>query len=146
MSGHSGHNTVDYTVEHLPRLIKRDVLAKVGGQSSYTSSDIAGIVKNAISSFDNSITQGLLSLFPDGVDAIENMTDEEIRAIVIVDNQPHPNIVPAMSGTTALVTLTDPQRNLFVASLGDCQAGKLHCVSTLRTCAEPFPSSRTQRR
>ncbi|KIP06588.1 hypothetical protein PHLGIDRAFT_72468 [Phlebiopsis gigantea 11061_1 CR5-6] len=120
--GHSGHSTVNYTIEKLPGFIKRDILAKVEGQDHYTSSDISNVLKNAISSFDNDITQGLLSLFPEGVEAIEKMTDEEIRAVVVVNDKPHPKIVPAMSGTTALVTLTDPQRNLFVASLGDCQA------------------------
>lgn len=69
---------------------------------------------------------GLLSLFPEGVEAIQRMSDEEIQAIVVVEGKPHPKVVPAMSGTTALVALIDPERNLYVASLGDCQAGEYY--------------------
>ena len=123
ITGHAGHNTVNYTVENLPGLIKQRLLDEVNRKSDVSPAAISNILKSSISTFDDGITQGLLNLFPGGVESIKKMSDEEIQAIVVVDGKPHPNIVPAMTGTTALVALIDPKRNLCVASLGDCQAG-----------------------
>lgn len=128
-TGHSGHNTVDHTAQNLPGIIKRRLLDKVERQGVVNPEVISDILKSSISSFDGEITQGLLDLFPGGAEAIQKMSDEEIQAIVVVDGRPHPKLVPAMSGTTALVALVDPGRNLYVASLGDCQSGKDQLVT-----------------
>lgn len=74
--------------------------------------------------FDESITQGVHELFPGGTDAIARMSDDEIRQVVVVNNWTHPAISRCLTGTTVLVAILDPARNLYVCSLGDCQAGK----------------------
>ena len=99
----------------------------------------------AISEVDDAITRDIVGLFPGGpeqtpgcqiVDArslatqirqIEELSDDEIHAIVNdmqaggVNNA---KVLRGMRGSTVLVSLVDPSgRNLWVASLGDCQAG-----------------------
>lgn len=94
---------------------------KKGG--SLLPSEVAELLKSTISSFDNEVAQGMIGLFPGGPEAIERMSNDEIRAITTVNGQPHPNIIPCLAGTTVLVALLDPARQLYVASLGDSHAG-----------------------
>lgn len=87
---------------------------------------VSDILTKAISSLDEAITRDILALFPGGVDSIASMTDEEIDAIVNDGGQNSAKFLRGMRGTTVLVSLVDPlNENLWVASLGDCQAGML---------------------
>jgi pyruvate dehydrogenase phosphatase len=73
-------------------------------------------------------------LFPSGVGGL---SEQEIRTIINDGGENSARVARGMQGTTALVALLDPTRtNLWVASLGDCQAGKflsaaLLCISVV---------------
>jgi len=94
------------------------------------------MLSSRITAFDNAIAGDVLELFPGGVESLPDLTDEEIQAVV--NDFPIPgggsngagagvNYKKArlcLYGTTALVALVDPaHENLWVANLGDCEAG-----------------------
>ncbi|KAG5652237.1 hypothetical protein H0H81_005731 [Sphagnurus paluster] len=123
--GHAGHETVDHVVETLPGAIQRalaDLVCKDGEPSVETVSDI---LKDTISTLDDDLTKSLLNLFPDP-DVLETLSDEEIRTTINDQESGGVNsdiVTRCMRGTTVLVSLLDPKRcNIWVASLGDCQA------------------------
>lgn len=70
------------------------------------------------------MTNVVKQLFPDEV-SLASLTDEQIKSTI--NGPSNPNnlaILRCMRGTTALVSLIDPKKeNLWVASLGDSQAG-----------------------
>jgi pyruvate dehydrogenase phosphatase len=146
--GHAGEETADYLVESLPPIIQKllsSALAKANG-SSLSHTTVSDILVEAISEVDDAITRDIVGLFPDGpeetprggfvdtsvlapqIRRIEELTDDQINTIV---NDPVNNagVLRGLRGSTALVSLVDPSgKNLWVASLGDCQAGSC-CIS-----------------
>lgn len=88
---------------------------------------IADVFSSAIRAFDDAIANDVLELFPGGLDAVRDMPDEEIYAILNDHADGGHNFKKArlcMYGTTALVALVDPDHeNLWLANLGDCQGG-----------------------
>ncbi len=84
---------------------------------------VVEVLRTAVVSFDDEITQRFLDLFPGGPEALSKLSDDEIRAISVVDGRPHPAIPPCVAGSTVLVALLDPSRQLYVVSLGDSIAG-----------------------
>ena len=137
--GHGGHETVDYTHEHLPPLLREHLTVLVENKAEWEPSDISHILEKGISTFDDEIGGAFLNLFPG--DAIQDPGDEEVTATV---NDPAnlPIALRCMRGTTALVSLVDPDAtNLWVVSLGDCSAGEYYVIT--RRCeirAINFPS------
>jgi pyruvate dehydrogenase phosphatase len=71
----------------------------------------------------------VLELFPGGLASLPDRTDEEIQAVVNDFTGPsaganYKRARLCLYGTTALVALVDPaHENLWVANLGDCEAG-----------------------
>ncbi|KDQ57569.1 hypothetical protein JAAARDRAFT_130764 [Jaapia argillacea MUCL 33604] len=121
--GHAGQEAVDYTVANLPNLIKQSLETAVTSSHEIGSSTISQLLADSIQQLDDSLTHGLLDLFPGGPDAISRLTDADIQSIVNDGGENSRKVVRCMRGTTALVSLIDPrQENLWVASLGDCQA------------------------
>ncbi|KAJ3504247.1 hypothetical protein NLJ89_g8036 [Agrocybe chaxingu] len=120
--GHAGHETVDYTVSNLPKIIKAELAAILEKNTQPEPSVISDALTRAISSFDESIGKAVLDLFPDQA-ALSHMSDAEIRQIV---NDKGPNsatVLRCVRGSTVLISLTDPSKsNVWVASLGDCAA------------------------
>ena len=84
---------MDYTVQNLPGLIRQAIEA-----DEKSPEDIIALLKQTIVSFDDAITQSMVDLFPGGVEALQTMSDDEIRAIVVVDGKPHPAVAWCMSG------------------------------------------------
>lgn len=89
---------------------------------------VSKVLVDAISELDNTITRDILEMFPGGPEELEKLSDEQIDTIVNdfgsggVNNA---KLLLGMRGSTVLVSLVDPSSsNLYVASLGDCQAGK----------------------
>ena len=88
------------------------------------------LFSNAITAFDNAIAGDVLELFPGGIESLPGRTDEEIQEVLndfgdgrgIGANYQKARL--CLYGTTALVALVDPaHENLWVANLGDCEAG-----------------------
>jgi pyruvate dehydrogenase phosphatase len=125
--GHAGHETVKYVVATLPSLVRSALASLLQSSSVITSTTVSDVLRDTISSFDNSLTQDLFDIFPGGTEAISKLTDEEISTII--NDQDHggrnyTKVSRCMQGSTVLVSLLDPSReNTWVASLGDCQAG-----------------------
>lgn len=151
-TGHLGETTVEHVAHHLPIIIHEHLteLAQTHRSPASSSSPkaISTLLTRAITTFDASIANDVLALFPGGMPAIEQLSDAEIRAVIndhIVPGQPagaKGNLVAKvkgkkeimsnyrkvqlnMYGTTALIALVDPRgENLWVANVGDCQAGE----------------------
>lgn len=151
-TGHLGETTVEHVAHHLPIIVHEHLTALAHSQRTPASSSpakaISALLTRAITTFDASIANDVLALFPGGMPAIEQLSDADIRAVIndhIVPGLPagaNGNLVAKvkgkkevmsnyrkvqlnMYGTTALIALVDPRgENLWVANVGDCQAGE----------------------
>ncbi|KAJ7599178.1 protein serine threonine phosphatase 2C [Mycena floridula] len=123
MDGHAGHETADHVVDVLPSMLRAMVAAALEETPEGISAEtISEILKKAIATIDDEIKQAVLDIFPD-VDALAAMSDDEIKAIINDGGETNQKVLRCMRGTTVLVALIDPNKeNLWVASLGDCQA------------------------
>jgi pyruvate dehydrogenase phosphatase len=135
--GHLGDATVEHAAHHLP-IIVQEVLDKLvpTPDAPLPAPDIVSdMLASRITAFDNAIAGDVLELFPGGIDLLPTRTDEEIQAVVNdfaslsggSNGTAGANYKKArlcLYGTTALVALVDPtHENLWVANLGDCEAG-----------------------
>ncbi|KAI0048300.1 protein serine/threonine phosphatase 2C [Auriscalpium vulgare] len=121
--GHAGHEMVDHTVQNLPSRVKEALAASVGsGDSDIDVRVVSDCIKRAITAFDESVVADLLAIFPGGEEEFSKLSDGQISEVI--NSAEHSvKVLRCMRGTTALVTLVDPSNNnLWVASLGDCQA------------------------
>lgn len=121
--GHAGHATVDYATQVLPIQLRQ----QLESTPSHHPDQISKILLDTIVVFDDSIAQDFLRVVPDA-QAIAQMTNDQLHAMVhdLESSKDYDILLKrCMHGTTALIVLLDPlKHNLWVASLGDCQAGK----------------------
>lgn len=121
--------TVEHVAHHLPIIVKEffEEAVQTDPSSIKNTTFISDLLRRAFSSFDSDIANDVLELFPGGIKALEYLSDEDIRKVINdYDNDLHNyrKVQLNMYGTTALIALVDPlQENLWVANLGDCQAG-----------------------
>ena len=134
-TGHLGDATVEHTAYHLPIIVTEHLekhlsAADSPGAAVLDPETVRSILSEAITSFDEAIAGDVLALFPGGLESLPSRTDEEIAAVINDFEGSGLNYKKAklcMYGTTALVALVDPSHeNLWVASLGDCEAGLSH--------------------
>ncbi|KAE9406345.1 protein serine/threonine phosphatase 2C [Gymnopus androsaceus JB14] len=127
----AGDETVDYTFATLPSKIEASLTGIPAAQLSDVDV-ISSMLRDNISALDESITQGILELFP-SPEFLEKLSDDDIRAIVndqstsVAENADvvGPNnmkVTRGMRGTTVLVVLISPDGGIWTASLGDSQA------------------------
>lgn len=118
---------MNHVVVTLPGLLK-STLASSLSQGSGSPLSISEVLKDTISAYDDALTKDLFDIFPGGVDEISRLSDEEIDKIVNDSEQGGSNwakVLRCMHGSTVLISLIDPSKeNIWVASLGDCQAGR----------------------
>lgn len=132
--GHAGHDTVDYVSRTLPDIINSTLSLALENSNTNTLTPLAisDILTHSIQSLDNRLTRELLRLFPDP-SFIAQLSDDEISATVndVESGGANSEIVArCMRGSTILVSLVDPPgSNLWVASLGDSQAGDVSNVT-----------------
>ncbi|TFK75287.1 protein serine threonine phosphatase 2C [Pluteus cervinus] len=124
--GHAGHDAVDYTVTTLPQLIHTALQARLSDSANPPSTEeISAILTDSVVSIDEQLTRDILKLFP-SPDAILALSATEIFTTIndhLKGGQNAAVVTRCMRGTTVLFTLLDPSKsNLWVASLGDCQA------------------------
>jgi pyruvate dehydrogenase phosphatase len=133
-TGHLGEATVEHVVHHLPLILRHDLsFACSRTPGAFIDPElIASIFRDSIRAFDDSIAADVINLFPGGKEkglkVLDEIDDDEVRRIV---NDYDDGLVAyakaklCMYGTTALIALVDErQENLWVANLGDCQAGE----------------------
>ncbi|KZV72474.1 protein serine/threonine phosphatase 2C [Peniophora sp. CONT] len=130
--GHLGDATVAHTAYHLPIIVTEHLEKHLSAADCSTGAavldpeTVRGILSVAITSFDEAIAGDVLALFPGGLESLSSRTDEEIATVINDFEGSGVNYKKAklcMYGTTALVALVDPSHeNLWVASLGDCEA------------------------
>lgn len=125
--GHAGHETADYAVETIPNVVK-DRLCRVlaSDKAYYDPASVERMLTEAIRDVDDGIAQALYSLFPSS-EGLESLSDDAIRNTINDSDTGGKNnitVLRCMRGSTALISLTDVSgANIWVASLGDCQAG-----------------------
>ena len=95
---------------------------------------MSDLLSKAVVAYDDSLTKELYGIFPGGRDELSKLSDDEIKAVIhdsAAGGPNHAKVARCMQGSTVLVSLIDPNRdNIWVASLGDCQAG-MSLVSVL---------------
>ena len=139
-TGHLGDVTVEHVAQHLP-IIVRDFLREADPSvhlGTYLPQAISELFTKAMLAFDDAIAHDVLDLFGGSIEKLEEYTDAEIRDVINDQHLGGTNwrkVRLCMYGTTALVALVDPShKDLWVANLGDCQAGKwLFCIPPCHT-------------
>lgn len=134
--GHGGETTVNYVAEALSPLIQTvlgSALINAAG-NALAPAIVSDILVRTIADFDEAILRDFLDLFPGGVEEIHALSTDNISAIINdleSGGANHTKVMRSMQGSTVLVSLVDPVgENLWVASLGDCQAGQPRILST----------------
>jgi pyruvate dehydrogenase phosphatase len=77
------------------------------------------VLRASVSAFDDDITHRFLALFPGGPEAISQLSDDDIRSVALKDGKRDPIIELCLAGSTVLIAILDPARQLYVVSLGD---------------------------
>ncbi|KAK7035893.1 mitochondrial type 2c protein [Favolaschia claudopus] len=126
--GHLGEETVAHVAHHLPIIVEEFLQKFIPGtdpNQKLSPAFVSGLFSRCIVEFDDAIAGDILRLFG-GSDNLDRFSDQEIREVINDQEKGGDNYKKArlcMYGTTALVSLIDPDReNLWVANLGDCQA------------------------
>ncbi|KAF7321548.1 Serine/threonine protein phosphatase 2C [Mycena kentingensis (nom. inval.)] len=122
--GHAGHDTVDHAKNVMPSAIHDALIAALANANgvSVEPKVVSDLIRDTIESVDKKIGDEFTALFPGGPDSIAAMSDEQITAIINDDTDNNAKTLRCMRGTTVLVSLISPNLDVWVASLGDCQA------------------------
>lgn len=118
---------MDHVLQTLPLCIKRALEFALEGrpQSRLSSDTVSKILSDALINLDNAIRSDFLKLFSGGTEDLDRMTDAQVqRVLEAPDGVNYRRAVRCTQGTAVILALTDPEkRNLWIANLGDCQAG-----------------------
>ncbi|KAG6878525.1 hypothetical protein C0993_004423 [Termitomyces sp. T159_Od127] len=114
--GHLNHDTVDYIVQKLPRVVKDALHALVLAKLFTEPESISDMLRSSIQQVDDSLTSRVLSLLS------ENM-NENARASADDIPSEFPDadmllIAQSFGGATLVLSLTDLRGNLWIANLG----------------------------
>ena len=125
MQGHLGDLTVEHTAYHLPIIVK-ELLSSSPPERLQDPAEVSRILSESTTSFDRAIAGDILKVFSGGIKSLADMPQSMIQAIINRNADPQflKKARLCMYGTTALIALVDPDhQNLWVANVGDCQAG-----------------------
>ena len=140
LQGHLGDLTVEHTAYHLPIIVK-EFLSSSPPERLQDPAEVSRILSDSTTSFDHAIAGDILNVFPGGIRAVADMSQSTIQAIIGQSTDPQllKKARLCMYGTTALIALVDPDhQNLWVANVGDCQAGRSSSPPIPRTFS-PHP-------
>ena len=126
--GHAGSETVKHVAANLPSQLQSALInLLVESEWKIDPPSISKLLSKVIISYDDSLTKDLYDLFPGGIEELNEISDDEVKAVICdsaTGGLNHVKVARCMQGSTVLVSLIDPHRdNIWVASLGDCQAG-----------------------
>jgi hypothetical protein len=126
--GHAGDETVKHVAENLPGQLQSALIGLLAGSEwRIDPASISNLLSKVIISYDDSLTKDLYDLFPGGVKELSKLSDNEVKKVIrdsATGGSNNAKVARCMQGSTVLVSLLDPNHdNLWVASLGDCQAG-----------------------
>ena len=115
----------------------------------FSAAAISGTLSDCITRFDHSITNDFTRIFPGGPAALQGMSSTQIRHLFQDRMSGGPGsqdltaVTRCLQGSTAIVTLTDPSKhNLWIANLGDSQAGMFYwSQNPVRRVLNPASSS-----
>ncbi|KIY53152.1 protein serine/threonine phosphatase 2C [Fistulina hepatica ATCC 64428] len=124
LDGHGGHDAVNFASQSIAAFLRSRLNDVIDAHDNSPPADaVARAIVDAVRDMDNSIADGLYALFPGGEQSLSSMTNEEISAIVNDAPENHQKVMRCVNGSTLLLSLIDARReNLWVCSLGDCQA------------------------
>jgi pyruvate dehydrogenase phosphatase len=133
---------VEHALRTLPPMIKQalDPLLRScrGHAGGLSSAAVSGMLSDCITRFDHSITTDFTRMFPGGPAGLQGMSGTQIRRL-FQDRMSGPGsqdltaVTRCLQGSTVIVTLTDPSKhNLWIANLGDSQAGALASIRSFR--------------
>jgi pyruvate dehydrogenase phosphatase len=119
---------VEYAAQSLPALIKQALESLlVSSRGHVVPAAVSSVLSDCIIRFDHTITADFTRMFPGGPAGLQSMSTSQIRYLFQDRTSAAQNLAAAtrcLQGSTALLTLTDPSKqNLWIANLGDCQAG-----------------------
>jgi pyruvate dehydrogenase phosphatase len=126
---------VDHALHTIPALVRRSLEAHLHAHHGAFASPraVSNLLSNAITTFDDTLTNDFKSLFsPGDIAALRRMDDGQIRRL-FQSSQNRLIATRCLHGSTALLSLTDPSRqHLWICNLGDSQAGE--SFSCIRPC------------
>ncbi|KAL1681925.1 protein serine/threonine phosphatase 2C [Schizophyllum commune] len=119
--GHNGPLVSSYIANHLPSRLHRALSAT----HKHDPVSISQTIRTIVTQLDKSIISFIQELFPSQA-YITRLSDDEIHKIIREDarhGSGSDRLMRGIQGSTLLLSLVDPEgKNLWVASLGDCQA------------------------
>ena len=124
MVGHGGEEIAGYAQTALPSQI-RSALRETDCLGSAPLRSISELLREVVEEFDKSIINDLKALVPNNfeeldVESLKKLVNDQESGGKVYDS-----CTRCMRGSTVLIALIDPgKQNLWVANLGDCQAGK----------------------
>ncbi|KAG6862281.1 hypothetical protein C0995_015978 [Termitomyces sp. Mi166 len=117
LDGHLNHDTVDYIVQQLPRVVKDALRASAPAMGPEYISEM---LRSAIQQVDDRLTSRVLNLLPENMRGKDRVnSDHTLSEFPDADLQ---LIAQSLGGATIVLSLTDSKGNLWVANLGDCRA------------------------
>lgn len=127
-TGHAGGETVKHIAANLPGQLQSALIGLLAeSEWRIEPVSISNLLSKAITSYDDSLTEDLYSIFPGGLEELRELSDDDVKTVIhdgATGGPNHAKVARCMQGSTVLVSLIDPDHdNIWVASLGDCQAG-----------------------
>lgn len=111
---------MDFVSQHLPLYIKEGLQLALACEAKISLEQISKILSSSILHIDEAITSHILDIFPQPQHCPDDFGGTDAQRAF----QPGPGgshydaIAQSIGGTTLILSLTDSERNLWIANLG----------------------------
>lgn len=112
----------------LPPTIKLALHDKISNDPMILPTHVCDILNLSVRTIDDNITSQFLDLFPGGLESLNSLDDSDIRLKFYQEGKCNPSYdiaAKSLGGTTLILSLIDPRRNLWIVNLGGKQAQRL---------------------
>lgn len=118
--GHLNHQTVDFVSKHLPLYVKESLQKALTYEAKISSEQISKILSSSILRIDEAITSNILDMFPHPPHCLDDFgrVDSKQAFQHGLGSSNYDAIAQSLGGTTLILSLTDSDRNLWIANLG----------------------------